>query len=96
MGAYRLTGHYFAVDNGERFGPWEEGEVVDLEPDRAEWINRDSPGVLVEQVVATRDKTDEDRAREAEDAESKDADAKTADAPASRASSTRATRRPRA
>lgn len=27
-------------------GPWAKGEIVEIDPEQAEWFNRDSPGVL--------------------------------------------------
>ena len=41
----------------DRLGPWVQGEVVDLDEETAEWVNRDSPGVLVRHV----DKPPKDR-----------------------------------
>ncbi len=41
-------------------GPWRKGDVVELDPDLAEAINRDSPGVLVE-AKARAKKSSKDR-----------------------------------
>ena len=46
MPRYTVTRPYSADHNGRRFGPWSEGEAVDLDAVDAEWVNRDSPGVL--------------------------------------------------
>lgn len=43
-----MNHRYGASRDGRRFGPWEAGEVVDLDPADAEWIGRDSPGALGE------------------------------------------------
>lgn len=48
MSAYTLNHAYGASRDGRRFGPWEAGETVELEPADAEWIERDSPGALVD------------------------------------------------
>lgn len=48
MSAYELQHAYAASRDGKKFGPWAAGEVVDLEPADAEWIERDSPGALAE------------------------------------------------
>jgi hypothetical protein len=50
--AYEAQWPYAASRDGRRFGPWAAGEVVDLDPADAEWVNRDSPGALVEQKPA--------------------------------------------
>jgi hypothetical protein len=52
---------YRAVDNGVVFGPWVEGDVVEVDDDRAAWMNRDSPGTLVP--------ADEEAPEDAEDTE---------------------------
>ena len=31
----------------DAFGPWEPGTVVELTPEQAEWVKRDSPGCLL-------------------------------------------------
>lgn len=49
MSTYELNHTYAASRDGRRFGPWAAGEVVDLDPADAEWIERDSPGALAEQ-----------------------------------------------
>lgn len=38
------------------FGPWAEGEVIDLSDEDAEIVNRDSPGVLVPEMEETKGK----------------------------------------
>lgn len=53
MGTYEFQGSYEAFRDGRRFGPWVEGDVVQLDPADAEWIQRDSPGVLAEHGDAT-------------------------------------------
>lgn len=57
MTEYRLNHAYEASRDGLRFGRWEAGEVVDLEPADAEWIERDSPGAL--KPVTKRKQADE-------------------------------------
>lgn len=48
MSRYELNHAYGSARDGLRFGPWQAGEVVDLDPADAEWIERDSPGALTE------------------------------------------------
>lgn len=43
---YEVQHPYAAQRDGERFGPWAKGETVELGPDTAAWVNRDSPGCL--------------------------------------------------
>ncbi|PXY21128.1 hypothetical protein [Prauserella muralis] len=47
MPRYAVQHRYLAVDNGQQIGPFESGTAVELELDRAEWVNRDSPGALL-------------------------------------------------
>jgi hypothetical protein len=47
MPGYEVAHAYGSWRDGRRFGPWQAGEVVDLEPDDADWVCRDSPGALV-------------------------------------------------
>lgn len=54
MPRYTVQHRYFAVDNGRSVGPFEPGSTVELEEDRAAWVNRDSPGTL-EPVVQPTD-----------------------------------------
>lgn len=46
MARYRVSHVYAAYRDGQHYGPWTPGEVVELDQDVAEWVNRDSPGVL--------------------------------------------------
>lgn len=46
MAAYTVNHRYTAFRDGTRFGPYEPGTTVDLEPADAAWVNRDSPGCL--------------------------------------------------
>lgn len=48
MSTYKLNHGYSAARDGQRFGPWQAGEQVDLDPADAEWIERDSPGAITE------------------------------------------------
>lgn len=47
---YRVKHVYAATKDGTHYGPWTPGEVVELDAELAEWVNRDSPGVLVPAV----------------------------------------------
>ncbi len=46
MPFYEVKHRYGSFRDGQRFGPWEGGETVDLEEADAEWVNRDSEGCL--------------------------------------------------
>lgn len=46
MADYTVVHAYGARRDGRQFGPWQPGEVVDLDPADAEWVLRDSPGAL--------------------------------------------------
>lgn len=46
MTAYQVRHRYASSRDGRRFGPWAEGDVVELEAPDAEWVERDSPGAL--------------------------------------------------
>lgn len=37
---------YTARRDGQTFGPWVEGDQVELTAEDVEWVNRDSPGCL--------------------------------------------------
>lgn len=43
---YTVGHSYTARRDGHTFGPWAEGDQVDLTAEDAEWVNRDSPGTL--------------------------------------------------
>lgn len=47
MPGYEVVHAYGSWRDGRQFGPWQAGEVVDLEPEDADWVCRDSPGALV-------------------------------------------------
>lgn len=46
MTAFEVQHAYTARRDGQQFGPWVEGDHVELEPADAEWVERDSPGCL--------------------------------------------------
>lgn len=46
MAEYVVAHAYSSWRDGRQFGPWQAGDVVDLEPEDAEWVCRDSPGAL--------------------------------------------------
>ena len=58
MPRYTVAHRYFAVDNGQAVGPFEPGSTVELDTDRAEWVNRDSPGTLTPVRAAAAKATD--------------------------------------
>lgn len=46
MPRYTIQRSYASAHNTKVYGPWEAGEVIELEQHIAEWVDRDSPGVL--------------------------------------------------
>lgn len=46
MAKYLVNHVYAAHTDGTYYGPWTPGETVDLSPELAEWVNRDSEGTL--------------------------------------------------
>lgn len=46
MKLYEIQHAYRSFCDGQHYGPWEKGEVVELDDETAEWLERDSPGVL--------------------------------------------------
>lgn len=45
MASYKATRNYRSNHNGRHFA-YDKGTTVDVDPDVAEWVNRDSPGTL--------------------------------------------------
>jgi hypothetical protein len=52
MPQYQLKHAYTSRRDGRTFGPWAVGDVVDLDQDDADWIDRDSPGALTTPAAA--------------------------------------------
>lgn len=52
MGDYTVQHSYRSTRDGQEFGPWVAGDVVQLGRADAEWVNRDSPGCLATVVEA--------------------------------------------
>ena len=46
MPRYTVAHSYSSYRDGQGFGPWPAGQVVDLAEADAAWVNRDSPGAL--------------------------------------------------
>lgn len=44
---YRIAHRYTSWRDGNRYGPWAAGALVELDPAVADWINTDSPGTCV-------------------------------------------------
>ncbi len=42
MGRYRVPHRYASESNGVTYGPWEEGQEVELDDEQAAWLMRDS------------------------------------------------------
>lgn len=68
MARYRVEHRYAS----STYGPWTEGDHVELDPEQAEWVNHDSEGTLKlvdpqEQARVKREQQEEDeRRRQAE------------------------------
>lgn len=48
MGDYTVQHNYRSTRDGQEYGPWVAGDVVQLDRADADWVNRDSPGCLAE------------------------------------------------
>lgn len=46
MARYTVARRYSSYRDGRQFGPWVGGEVVELDDADAQWLDRDSPGLL--------------------------------------------------
>lgn len=46
MDRYTVQHSYRAWRDGRLYGPWLDGETVELSAEDAAWVNRDSPGTL--------------------------------------------------
>jgi hypothetical protein len=46
MPRYTVAHRYTSTRDGQRYGPWQRGETVELSEADAAWVNRDSPGAL--------------------------------------------------
>lgn len=46
MAQYEIQHRYASSTSGRTFGPWNEGDVVDLDAADAAWVLHDSPGSL--------------------------------------------------
>jgi len=44
---YEVRHAYRSSRDGQQFGPWRAGEVIELSEADADWVNRDSPGCLL-------------------------------------------------
>jgi hypothetical protein len=47
MPEFTVAHAYRSSRDGQPFGPWKPGDVVELLDADAEWVNRDSPGCLL-------------------------------------------------
>ncbi|MGH3834183.1 MAG: hypothetical protein ACRDSF_00545 [Pseudonocardiaceae bacterium] len=66
MRRFRITRSYKAVRDGTQYGPWESGHQVELDDDVAAWIQRDSPGLLMDLGCNAGERVDDDPHRETE------------------------------
>lgn len=48
MPRYTISHAYRSARDGVTFGPWVEGDEVELEEADAAWVERDSPGALTQ------------------------------------------------
>lgn len=65
MAGYEVAHAYSSWRDGRRFGPWQAGDVVDLEPEDAEWVCRDSPGALVAVTEKAAEESEPEREKPA-------------------------------
>lgn len=47
MAVFKVQHAYRSSRDGQQYGPWAEGDRIELEQADAEWVNRDSPGCLL-------------------------------------------------
>jgi sRNA-binding protein len=84
---YLVTHRY----GSSTYGPWAEGDHIELDPTEAEWVNHDSPGTLekVDAEKQARDKREkheaDEKVREEERAAKKAAEDPAPSTPARRA-----------
>lgn len=55
MPRYLVNWRYSAYRDGVTYGPYAEGDTVELSEADAAWIDRDSPGVLAAEKQAERE-----------------------------------------
>lgn len=60
MRRFKLTRSYKAVRDGTQYGPWPAGHQVELTGEEAEWIDRDSPGALLDLGENAGERVDDD------------------------------------
>ena len=60
MRRFKLTRDYKAVRDGRQFGPWVTGEQVELADDDSAWVERDSPGALLDLGENAGERVDDD------------------------------------
>lgn len=51
MARYVVAHSYSSYRDGQKFGPWPAGQVIELAEDDAAWVCRDSPGALTSEAV---------------------------------------------
>jgi len=56
MPRYVVEQAYHSYSDGQQWGPWEPGQEVELDEDRAAWVGRDAPGTLKPAVKETKPK----------------------------------------
>lgn len=64
MPQYVINHSYRASRDGQPIGPWSAGDTVELSEADAEWLERDSPGVLCAPAPAEVAQVDDEASRQ--------------------------------
>jgi hypothetical protein len=59
MPSYEVQHAYRSTRDGQQFGPWDAGDVIELTEEDGDWVNRDSPGCLKANPDRAAKKTDD-------------------------------------
>ncbi|NMO52023.1 hypothetical protein HH310_12550 [Actinoplanes sp. TBRC 11911] len=69
MARYQVAHKYRSTRDGQQFGPYLVGDVVELSDEDAAWVNRDSPGCLEAEKPAKPEPDPDPEPDPADDAE---------------------------
>ena len=62
MPRHTINHSYRSTRDGQTFGPWVQGDEIEVSAEDAEWLERDSPGlIVVTQATPKRDAEDAQR-----------------------------------
>lgn len=59
MPEFEVLHAYRSTRDGQQYGPWKPGDVVELTEPDADWVGRDSPGCLKPMLVAVGESSPE-------------------------------------